>query len=92
MKVRKKRKEAEREGEASSVTVSQRVLPAPSPLEGAFLGQEDLPLLTQLEKRERDRERGQGEREAAEGIWHLSFLQLDRLRDAQRFVYSPLER
>lgn len=57
MKVRKKRKEAEREGEASSVTVSQRVLPAPSPLEGAFLGQEDLPLLTQLEKRERgDRE------------------------------------
>lgn len=36
----------------------------------------------------KDSERGQGGREAAEGIWHVSFLQRERLRDVQCFVYS----
>lgn len=40
-------------------------------------------------KRERRIERGG--REASEGICRVSFLQRERLRDAQRFVYSSLE-
>ena len=37
--MKKKRKEAEREGEASAIMVSKGALPAPSLFEGAFLGQ-----------------------------------------------------
>lgn len=39
MKVRKKRKEAEREGEASAIMVSQGALPAHSLISRCFLGQ-----------------------------------------------------
>lgn len=89
MKVRKKRKEAEREGEASAIMVSQGALPAHSLIWRCFLGllwgSRDLLLLTFDKK---DSERGQGGREAAEGIWHVSFLQRERLRDVQCFVYS----
>lgn len=72
MKVRKKRKEAEREGEASATMVSQGALPAPSLFEGAFWGRgqllrgsRDLPLLTHL-KKERDRE-GTGRERGSRG-------------------------
>lgn len=40
----------------------------------------------------KDTERGQGGREAAEGIWRVSFLQRERLRDVQCFVYSLQQR
>lgn len=70
MKVRKKRKEAEREEEASAVMVSQGVPPAPPLFEGAFWGRDrllrgnrDLPLLSH-----KKRERVKGGREAAEEI------------------------
>lgn len=91
--MRKKKKEAEREGEASAIMVSQGVLPAPSPLEGAFWGRgqllrgsRDLPLLTHLKKK-----KARGREEAAEGIWRVSFLQRERLRDVPCFVYSSLQ-
>lgn len=93
MKVRKKRKEAEREGEASAIMVSQGALPAHSLIWRCFLGQgpasvrqQGFTLVDIFDKK--DTERGQGGREAAEGIWRVSFLQRERLRDVQCFVYS----
>lgn len=66
-------------------------------MEGAFWGRgqllragRDLPSLTHL-KKNTGIERGQGGREAAEGICRVSFLQRERRGDAQRFVYSSLE-
>lgn len=61
MKVKKKRKEAEREGDASFITVSKCYLPAHSLLEDAFWGRRqllsrDLPLQTLLKGTEGDRE------------------------------------
>lgn len=83
--MRRKRKEAEREGEASAVMVSQSALPAPSPFKGAFCGREQgFTVVDILKKKKRGRE-------AAEEIWRMSFLQRERLPDAHRFVYSPLE-
>lgn len=82
MKVKKKRKEAEREGDASFITVSKCYLPAHSPVEDAFWGRRqllsrDLPLQTLLKGMERARVQTGG-REAVEGIWCSSFLQHGR--------------
>lgn len=65
MKVRKKRKEAEREGEASAIMVSQSALPAPSLFEGAFWGmgpasarQQGFTLIDTLKKKDEINETG----------------------------------
>ena len=99
MKVRKKKKEAERgEGEASAIMVSQGALSCTLPDGRCFLGQgpasasrQGFTLVDTFKKKNTGIERGQGGREAAEGICRVSFLQRERRGDAQRFVYSSLE-
>lgn len=99
MKVRKKKKGAESgEGEASAIMVSQGALSCTLPDRRCFLGQgpasasrQGFTLVDTFKKKNTGIERGQGGREAAEGIYRVSFLQRERPGDAQRFVYSSLE-
>ena len=99
MKVRKKKKEAERgEGEASAIMVSQGALSCTLPDRRCFLGQgpasasrQGFTLVDTFKKKNTGIERGQGGREAAEGIYRVSFLQRERQGDAQRLGCSSLE-
>lgn len=97
--MRKKKKGAERgEGEASAIMVSQGALSCTLPDRRCFLGQgpasasrQGFTLVDTFKRKNTGIERGQGGREAAEGIYRVSFLQRERPGDAQRFVYSSLE-